>query len=167
MFKTLLTPLRAKFNELAPRSPTSTTTTTTTAASGLLADGGGEHYRGRDRDRDDEEEEEDLTPEDFARDVLIELMRNSIERLKETDGVDDTNEVRRRVPYPHIPFPLPFPFPFLTSLFPSSSSSSFAPPAPIRNPTNNDPRTSNEGCVSGVGWVFDFGWVAFDGFGCL
>ncbi|KAJ3768527.1 hypothetical protein FB446DRAFT_650288, partial [Lentinula raphanica] len=39
--------------------------------SGLIADGG-----------DDDENDSELDPEDFARDVLIELMRNSVENSK-------------------------------------------------------------------------------------
>ncbi|TFK65264.1 beach-domain-containing protein [Pluteus cervinus] len=61
MLRTLLTPLRARFEltpkveEAFPPSPV-------------------------------QEEEDELAPEDFARDVLIELMRNSIENLREADG---------------------------------------------------------------------------------
>lgn len=60
MLRTLLTPLRARF-DLSPR-------TATLPSPGPITD------------------DDDLAPEDFARDVLIELMRNSVENLKEADG---------------------------------------------------------------------------------
>ncbi|KAG6865427.1 hypothetical protein C0991_002665 [Blastosporella zonata] len=56
MFRTLLTPLVARF-DLSPKTTTPQ----------VLAP---------------QEEEDELTPEDFARDVIIELMRNSVENLK-------------------------------------------------------------------------------------
>ncbi|KAJ3905440.1 hypothetical protein F5879DRAFT_742889 [Lentinula edodes] len=59
MFKTLLTPLRARF-DLSPRSPTT-------------------------RNAPPPPDDDELAPEDFARDVLIELMRNSVENLKQAD----------------------------------------------------------------------------------
>ncbi|KAJ3818015.1 beach-domain-containing protein [Lentinula raphanica] len=77
MFKTLLTPLRAKFNELSPLSPSANA-----SHSGLLAAGG-----------DDDENDSELAPEDFARDVLIELMRNSVENLKSAEEVGGRIEV--------------------------------------------------------------------------
>ncbi|KAG6831011.1 hypothetical protein H0H92_013198 [Tricholoma furcatifolium] len=54
MLRTLLTPLRARF-DLSPKTPTP-----------VLAP----------------QEEDEVAPEDFARDVIIELMRNSVENLK-------------------------------------------------------------------------------------
>ncbi|KAG6916308.1 hypothetical protein DXG01_007465 [Tephrocybe rancida] len=57
MLRTLLTPLRARFDLSTPR----------TTAPPILAP---------------QEEEEEWAPEDFARDVMIELMRNSVENLK-------------------------------------------------------------------------------------
>ncbi|EEB87887.1 hypothetical protein MPER_14566 [Moniliophthora perniciosa FA553] len=57
MLRTLLTPLVAKF-DLSPRIPTAAPPPA----------------------QDDE-----LAPEDFARDVLIELMRNSVENLKQAE----------------------------------------------------------------------------------
>ncbi|KAJ3965792.1 hypothetical protein EV361DRAFT_810107 [Lentinula raphanica] len=76
MFKTLLTPLRAKFNELSPLSPSANV-----SHSGLLAAG------------DDDENDSQLAPKDFARDVLIELMRNSVENLKAAEEVRGRIEV--------------------------------------------------------------------------
>ncbi|KAF9067929.1 beach-domain-containing protein [Rhodocollybia butyracea] len=58
MLKTLFTPLRARF-DLSPRSPPSVP---------------------------EPEPDDELAPEDFARDVLIELMRNSVENLKQADS---------------------------------------------------------------------------------
>ncbi|KAG6836952.1 hypothetical protein H0H93_000593 [Arthromyces matolae] len=57
MFQALLTPLRARFDLTSPR----------TSAPPVLTP---------------QIEEDELDPEDFARDVLIELMRNSVENLK-------------------------------------------------------------------------------------
>lgn len=37
--------------------------------------------------------EEDLSPEDFARDVLVELMRNSVENLKSAETLQSRVEV--------------------------------------------------------------------------
>ena len=36
---------------------------------------------------------DDLAPEDFARDVLIEVMRGAVERLKVADGLADRTQV--------------------------------------------------------------------------
>ncbi|KAI9465845.1 beach-domain-containing protein [Lactarius psammicola] len=72
MFSALLTPLRARF-ETSPLVETVTP----------RVDGN----------------EDDIAPEDFARDVLIELMRNAVEKLKETSDVHtkvgDLTEVHR------------------------------------------------------------------------
>lgn len=68
MFKTLLTPLRARF-DLSPRSPTT-------------------------RNAPPPPDDDELAPEDFARDVLIELMRNSVENLKQADTRKGKIEVR-------------------------------------------------------------------------
>jgi hypothetical protein len=54
MLRTFLTPLRARF-DLSPRIPSI---------------------------ENDDPNDDELAPEDFARDVLIELMRNSVENLK-------------------------------------------------------------------------------------
>jgi hypothetical protein len=67
MLRSLLTPLRARF-DVSPR-PDSVAFEPAPPA-------------------DDE-----LTPEDFARDVLVELMRNSVESLKEADNVRSRTEV--------------------------------------------------------------------------
>lgn len=37
---------------------------------------------------------EEETPEDFARDVLLEVMRNAVERLKVAAGLNERTEVR-------------------------------------------------------------------------
>ncbi len=60
MFSALLTPLRARFET----SPVVETVT-----------------RGVDGNEDD------MAPEDFARDVLIELMRNAVGKLKATNDI--------------------------------------------------------------------------------
>ncbi|KAI0300557.1 beach-domain-containing protein [Multifurca ochricompacta] len=66
MFSALLTPLRARF-ETSPRVET------TAPPVG--------------------DNEDTIAPEDFARDVLIELMRNAVEKLKETKNVRSKVEV--------------------------------------------------------------------------
>jgi hypothetical protein len=66
MFSALLTPLRARF-ETAPQVEAITSPATDNV------DG--------------------LAPEDFARDVLIELMRNAVEKLKTTGDVCSQVEV--------------------------------------------------------------------------
>lgn len=40
-------------------------------------------------------EESDPAPEDFARDVLVEVMRGAVERLKVAEGLSDRTQVRR------------------------------------------------------------------------
>lgn len=40
---------------------------------------------------------EEETPEDFARDVLLEVMRNAVERLKVATGLNERTEVRCHV----------------------------------------------------------------------
>ncbi|KAF8154493.1 hypothetical protein B0H34DRAFT_660452 [Crassisporium funariophilum] len=72
MFQTLLSPLRSRF-ELSPRSPTFPELPN---SSGSQA-----------HDRDEQ------APEEFARDVLIELMRNSVENLKQTDDQRNRSEI--------------------------------------------------------------------------
>lgn len=71
MLRTLLTPLRARF-DLSPR-------TTTTPLPPTIQD------------------EDELAPEDFARDVMIELMRNSVENLKLAEDTRTKIQVRRDV----------------------------------------------------------------------
>jgi hypothetical protein len=66
MFSALLTPLRARF-ETAPQVEAISTPAT--------------------------ENVDDIAPEDFARDVLIELMRNAVEKLKTTGDVCSRVEV--------------------------------------------------------------------------
>lgn len=69
MFRALLTPLSGKF-PLSPFSarpdPSSTVATSNSP--------------------------DELAPEDFARDVMIEVMRTSLERLKETYGLEQQLE---------------------------------------------------------------------------
>ncbi|OSD07923.1 beach-domain-containing protein [Trametes coccinea BRFM310] len=67
MLRTLLTPLSARFSLPTPLSP----------RSGFQAP----------------EEPDELDPEDFARDVLVELMRNATERLKTADSLAERIEV--------------------------------------------------------------------------
>ncbi len=38
-------------------------------------------------------QDEDASAEDFARDVLVELMRNAVEKLKEAEDIKDKIEV--------------------------------------------------------------------------
>lgn len=66
MFSALLTPLRARF-ESAPQVEA-----VPTPANGNVVD---------------------IAPEDFARDVLIEIMRNAVEKLKTTGDVCSQIEV--------------------------------------------------------------------------
>ncbi|KAI0360774.1 beach-domain-containing protein [Trametes cingulata] len=68
MFRTLLTPLSARFSLPSPLSP-------------------------RPGSEAPIEEPDELDPEDFARDVLVELMRNSTERLKAADSLTERIEV--------------------------------------------------------------------------
>ncbi|KAF5370942.1 hypothetical protein D9615_009793 [Tricholomella constricta] len=66
MLRTLLTPLRARF-DLSPKTPTAPLPPTL--------------------------DEDETTPEDFARDVIIELMRNSVENLKLAEDTRTKNQV--------------------------------------------------------------------------
>jgi hypothetical protein len=66
MFSALLTPLRARF-EITPQVEAVTTPVTDNVV--------------------------DIAPEDFARDVLIEIMRNAVEKLKTTGDVCSQVEV--------------------------------------------------------------------------
>ncbi|RPD65419.1 beach-domain-containing protein [Lentinus tigrinus ALCF2SS1-7] len=68
MLRTLLTPLSARFSLPSPLSPRQ-------QAAEVLSD------------------PDDLDPEDFARDVLVELMRNATERLKTADTLSERIEV--------------------------------------------------------------------------
>ena len=63
MFRTLLTPLSSRFSATFPNTPHTVN------------------------------EEDDISPEDFARDVLIELMRNSITKLKDAQDAGSRLEV--------------------------------------------------------------------------
>ncbi|KAF5339895.1 hypothetical protein D9611_009101 [Ephemerocybe angulata] len=63
MFQTLLSPLKARFDQLSPRSSAGTFLPASDAPSA----------------------EDVQSPEDFARDVLVQLMRNSVENLKMAD----------------------------------------------------------------------------------
>jgi hypothetical protein len=65
MLRTLLTPLRARF-DASPRLPPQNTLNVP-------------HV--------------EPTPEDFARDVMVELMRNSVEELKQAEGYEDKLKV--------------------------------------------------------------------------
>lgn len=69
MLRTLLTPLRARF-DLSPRTPSFNPPTPSVP-------------------------DDDLAPEDFARDVLIELMRNSVENLKVAESTRSKTEASR------------------------------------------------------------------------
>ena len=71
MLQTLLSPLRSRF-ELSPRTPSSSEQPNPSPT---------------------HPEDDDLNPEEFARDVLIELMRNSVEKLKQADDQRNKSEV--------------------------------------------------------------------------
>lgn len=68
MFRTLFTPLSARFNLPSPYSP-------------------------KPPSGDSPSESDELAPEDFARDVLVELMRNGVERLKAAEDLHARIEV--------------------------------------------------------------------------
>jgi hypothetical protein len=68
MLRTLLTPLRAHF-DVSPRTP--------------------ETSQAPQAAQDDDE----LTPEEFAREVMIELMSNSVENLKLAQDTDTKTQV--------------------------------------------------------------------------
>jgi hypothetical protein len=70
MFQNLLSPLKARFEGLTPRSPSAT----------FLSPA-------------DDVPESAPDPEEFARDVLVQLMRNTVEALKTADGQDAQTEV--------------------------------------------------------------------------
>jgi hypothetical protein len=67
MLRTLLTPLSSRFSATFPNTPHTVN------------------------------EEDDVSPEDFARDVLIELMRNSIARLKDAQDAGARLEVLEEI----------------------------------------------------------------------
>jgi hypothetical protein len=69
MLQTLLSPLRSRF-DLSPKTPTTATV------------------------QSPKEQEQTQSPEDFARDVLVELMRSAVENLKRADGERAKCEVR-------------------------------------------------------------------------
>lgn len=71
MLQTLLSPLRSRF-DLSPRSPPSSELPNPSPT---------------------QPEDDDLNPEEFAKDVLIELMRNSVEKLKQADDQRNKSEV--------------------------------------------------------------------------
>ncbi|KAH9896772.1 beach-domain-containing protein [Cubamyces lactineus] len=71
MLRTLLTPLSARFSLPSPLSPRPSTEAL--------------------------EEPDELDPEDFARDVLVELMRNATERLKTADSLPERIEVLNEI----------------------------------------------------------------------
>ena len=78
MFQTLLSPLRSRF-DLSPRSPTfpAPESATTPRSPFLTSTPGSFGSFGSALGVDQE-----ATPEEFARDVLIQLMRNAVEDMK-------------------------------------------------------------------------------------
>jgi hypothetical protein len=70
MFQNLLSPLKARFEGLTPRSPSATFLPPVDDVPDAVPD-----------------------PEEFARDVLVQLMRNTVEALKVADGQDAKTEV--------------------------------------------------------------------------
>lgn len=105
MLRTLLSPIRARFDlsnsqplSASPRSPRSPLLRRSRSRSGLSL---------LDQSLDDEDD----GLEDFARDVMVELMRNAVETLKTAEDVKVKTEVRaRHLPLHHFPsfpsFPL-------------------------------------------------------------
>ena len=83
MFRTLLSPLSARF----ATSPNSATSPQSQLGPGSSTSPGFGFGRGGGED-------DALSPEDFARDVLIEVMRKSVERLKFAEGLNARTEVR-------------------------------------------------------------------------
>lgn len=88
MLRTLLSPIRARFDlsnpqplSASPRSPRSPLVRRSRSRSGLSL---------LDQSLDDEDD----GLEDFARDVMVELMRNAVETLKTTEDVKTKTEVR-------------------------------------------------------------------------
>lgn len=73
MFNRLLTPLKATFDSISPRPSPNPATGTLSAFP---------------------HDSPDVAPEDFARDVLVELMRNAVDRLKVADDTRYKLEVR-------------------------------------------------------------------------
>lgn len=78
MLRTFLSPLSARFT-----SPTTPRQENGFGSGSGNGNGGG----------NGEEEGSSITPEDFARDVLIEVMRKSVERLKFAEGLNARTEV--------------------------------------------------------------------------
>lgn len=80
MFRQLLTPLSAAFSlpQLSPRPGTAS----------FPRNGGA-----------DDRADDSLDPEEFARDVLVQLMRNAVENLKAAEGLRAKAEVRRPRPW--------------------------------------------------------------------
>ena len=87
MFRTLLSPLSARFSGLSP-SPTPNTSGTGLLSPASAQTTGAVHHHGFGRPED-----ENPAPEDFARDVLVEVMRKSVERLKMAEGLSARTEV--------------------------------------------------------------------------
>ena len=92
MLRTLLSPIRARFDlsnsqplSASPRSPRSPLLRRSRSKSGLSL---------LDQSLDDEDD----GLEDFARDVMVELMRNAVETLKTAEDVKVKTEVR--APFP-------------------------------------------------------------------
>jgi hypothetical protein len=90
MFQKLFTPLVARF-DISPRnSPTPRTAVTFDNNASLNTP--------RSLNSFNEQESIDVDPEDFARDVLIELMRNAVDRLKVAEDMVAKLEVSEQCP---------------------------------------------------------------------
>ncbi|KAF8962103.1 beach-domain-containing protein [Flammula alnicola] len=91
MFQTLLSPLRSRF-DLSPRSPTFPGSESATSPRSLFspatASTGGFGGFGA---------EPELNPEEFARDVLIQLMRNAVEEMKVRGAEPSDGGMRGRI----------------------------------------------------------------------
>jgi hypothetical protein len=75
MFRTLFTPLVARF-DISPRGSPAPTVNTPRSLTSFA-----------------ETDEAELDPEDFARDVLVELMRTAVDRLKAAEDMDERFQV--------------------------------------------------------------------------
>jgi hypothetical protein len=83
MFQKLFTPLVARFDIGTPRAPVHASPNGTPRSLDTP----------RSLNSFNESESIDVDPEDFARDVIIELMRNAVDRLKGADDIHAKLEV--------------------------------------------------------------------------
>ena len=98
MFQTLLSPLRSRF-DLSPRSPTFSTgpESATTPRSPFLTSPAGNTPGSFGSFGSILGAEQEATPEEFARDVLIQLMRNAVEDMKIRGAESSEGGLRGRI----------------------------------------------------------------------